>query len=96
MKIPINLASQPFRRDRAMLVASAAISLALVMTLGLLFDLAMLDRAQLADPAQKISTSSIRGFARSLRSRRRPMPFCASLKTLWVGAEPLHQQPAGV
>ncbi len=49
MNIPINLASQPFRRDRAMLVASAAVSVALLLTLGLLAYLAMLDRAQLAD-----------------------------------------------
>ena len=34
MKIPINLASQPFRRDRAMLVASIAVSLLLAGTLG--------------------------------------------------------------
>jgi hypothetical protein len=49
MKIPINLASQPFRRDRAMLVASAAVSLLLVGTLGALSSLATTDRAQLAD-----------------------------------------------
>lgn len=49
MNIPINLASQPFRRNRAMLVASAAVSVALLLTLGLLFYLATLDRAQLAD-----------------------------------------------
>ena len=49
MKIPINLASQPFRRDRAMFAASAAVSVALLMTLGLLIYLAMLDRAQLGD-----------------------------------------------
>lgn len=49
MKIPINLASQPFQRNRAMLMASGAVSLALVATLGLLIYLAMLDRSQLAD-----------------------------------------------
>ena len=47
MKIPINLASQPFRRDRAMLVASVAVSLLLVGTLGVLISLAMTDREQL-------------------------------------------------
>ncbi len=55
MKIPINLASQPFRRDRAMLVASAAVSLALMLTLGLLIYLAMLDRVQLADLRKDIA-----------------------------------------
>jgi hypothetical protein len=49
MKIPINLASQPFRRDRAMLMASSAVSLLLVGTLGALISLALTDRAQLAD-----------------------------------------------
>ena len=55
MKIPINLASQPFRRDRAMLVASAAVSLLLVGTLGALISLAMTDRAQLADLRAQVS-----------------------------------------
>ena len=49
MKIPINLASQPFRRDRAMLVASIAVSVLLVGMLGALISLGLLDRAQLAD-----------------------------------------------
>ena len=49
MKIPINLASQPFRRDRALLVASIAVSLVLVATLGGLISLILLDRSQLAD-----------------------------------------------
>jgi len=49
MKIPINLASQPFRRDRALLAASIAVSLSLVATLGGLISLIMMDRAQLAD-----------------------------------------------
>jgi type IV pilus assembly protein PilN len=49
MKIPINLASQPFRRDRAMIAASIAVSILLVATLGGLISLIMLDRAQVAD-----------------------------------------------
>ncbi len=49
MKIPINLASQPFRRDRALLAASIAVSLLLVATLGVLISLSLLDRSQLAD-----------------------------------------------
>jgi type IV pilus assembly protein PilN len=49
MKIPINLASQPFRRDRAVLAASVAVSLILVGTLGGLVAMIMADRAQLAD-----------------------------------------------
>jgi Tfp pilus assembly protein PilN len=49
MKIPINLASQPFRRDRAMVAASIAVSLLLVATLGALISLILLDRSQLVD-----------------------------------------------
>jgi len=55
MKIPINLASQPFRRDRAMLAASAAVAVALVATLGGLIYLYMMDRAQSAELRQELS-----------------------------------------
>jgi type IV pilus assembly protein PilN len=54
MKIPINLASQPFRRDRAMLAASIAVSGVLVFTLGVLVSLALADRAQLKDVRAEI------------------------------------------
>ena len=49
MKIPINLASQPFRRDRAMFVASAAVGALLLASLAALVMLANAARAQLAD-----------------------------------------------
>ncbi len=49
MKIPINLASQPFRRNRAMFVASVAVGVLLVVTLGLLVTIANADNAQLVD-----------------------------------------------
>jgi len=49
MKIPINLASQPFRRDRAMLAASIAVCGLLVFTLGVLTSLALTDRTQMKD-----------------------------------------------
>ena len=49
MKVPINLASQPFRRDRAMIVASAGVAFLLVVSLGVLVTLALSDRAQSAD-----------------------------------------------
>jgi len=55
MKLPINLASQPFRPDRALLVASGAVSLLLVGTLAWLISLAMTDRAQLADLRAQVS-----------------------------------------
>jgi type IV pilus assembly protein PilN len=49
MKIPINLASEPFRRDRAMVAASIAVSVLLVVTLAGLISLVLVDRAQVAD-----------------------------------------------
>lgn len=49
MPIPINLASSPFRRDRAMFLASAAVGLMLVATLGWLIAIILVDRAQMAD-----------------------------------------------
>ncbi len=54
MRIPINLASQPFRRDRAILVASLAVSLLLVGTLGVLISMALADRTQLAEVRHRI------------------------------------------
>lgn len=55
MRIPINLASQPFRRDRAMVVASMAVAAALVVTLAILSMLALSDRQQLAGLRQDIA-----------------------------------------
>jgi hypothetical protein len=55
MKIPINLASQPFQRVRAMLLASAAVSLLLAIALGALVSLILTDRAQVAGVRQDIA-----------------------------------------
>jgi type IV pilus assembly protein PilN len=55
MKIPINLASQPFRRDRAMLVASIAVSVLLAISLSVLIALAMSDNSQLADVRKEVA-----------------------------------------
>ena len=68
MKIPINLASQPFRRDRAMLAASIAVSVLLVGTLGVLISLAMADRAQMADVRADISRLNARDPRRQRRA----------------------------
>jgi type IV pilus assembly protein PilN len=56
MKIPINLASQPFRRDRPLIVASVAVSLMLVGTLATLITLALSERARMADTRVAIDT----------------------------------------
>lgn len=55
MKVSINLASQPFRRDRALIVASAAVALALVFSLGVLISLAISDRNQVGDVRRDIA-----------------------------------------
>jgi type IV pilus assembly protein PilN len=55
MKIPINLASEPFRRDRAMLVASVAVALMLIGTLAALIVLVNIDRAQSADVRKDVA-----------------------------------------
>jgi hypothetical protein len=44
MKIPINLASQPFRHDRAMLIGSGLLAVIMIATLAMLVSLARIDR----------------------------------------------------
>jgi hypothetical protein len=55
MKISINLASQPFRHDRALLAASIGVSSLLVITFGVLVTLAMADDRQMADTRAEIA-----------------------------------------
>jgi type IV pilus assembly protein PilN len=49
LKIPINLAREPFRRDRPMLIASAAVGVLLFISLMVLVSLAIADRGQSRD-----------------------------------------------
>ena len=55
MKIAINLATQPFRRDRPMLVASGALAIALVALLGVLLSLEYMERGQMSDTRREIA-----------------------------------------
>jgi Tfp pilus assembly protein PilN len=55
MKIPINLASQPFRRDRAMVVASSLVVLLLVGSLAVLLNLTRQDNLQLGDIRHEVA-----------------------------------------
>jgi Tfp pilus assembly protein PilN len=55
MKISINLASQPFRRDRAMIVASLAVCALLVVSLGVLVHLAIQDNTQMGDVHHEVA-----------------------------------------
>ena len=63
MKIAVNLASQPFRRDRPMLVGSALVAALLVATLGLLISIVLSERTQSAGIRRDIADLN-----RSIRS----------------------------
>jgi Tfp pilus assembly protein PilN len=55
MRIPVNLASQPFRRDRAVLVASGALGVLLIVLLVFLLSLNRLESGQVADTRGEIA-----------------------------------------
>ena len=55
MRIAINLASQPFRRDRPLMAGSIAVCVLLVTTLGVLISLILTDRAQMADVRRDVA-----------------------------------------
>jgi hypothetical protein len=55
MRIPINLASQPFRRDRAVLVASGALSVLLIVLLLFLLSLNQIENRQAAVTRQELA-----------------------------------------
>lgn len=54
MRIPINLASEPFRRDRPMIVASAAVAGLLTALLGLLIFLAIAERGRASEARESM------------------------------------------
>lgn len=54
MKIPVNLASQPFRPNRPVIVGATLLSVLLLGLLGVLIFLARLDRAQFAESYREI------------------------------------------
>jgi Tfp pilus assembly protein PilN len=55
MRIPINLASQPFRRARAVLVASGGLAVALVALLVFLLSLNRMQSGQVADTRKELA-----------------------------------------
>jgi Tfp pilus assembly protein PilN len=55
MRIPVNLASQPFRRDRAVLVASSALGILLIVLLVFLLSLNSLESGQVAETRKEIA-----------------------------------------
>ncbi|MDQ6698911.1 MAG: hypothetical protein M3Z36_01845 [Acidobacteriota bacterium] len=48
MRFEINLASEPFRRDRAILIASGLVGLLLMLSLGILISLIVMDRKSMS------------------------------------------------
>ncbi len=54
MKVPINLASEPFRRDRPMLIGSAVAGVLLLALLGLLISLNLTERTRLASTRKDV------------------------------------------
>jgi type IV pilus assembly protein PilN len=65
MRIPINLASEPFRRDRPLIVGSIAVGLLLTATLALFVVLSFHERGRTAEARQTLATlqSQLRGLA---------------------------------
>lgn len=55
MKMGINLASEPFRRDRPLIAGSVAVAVMLVGLLGMLIYLAAAERARAAEARQEIA-----------------------------------------
>jgi len=70
MRIPINLASQPFRRDRAVLVASGALSIVLIALLVFLLSLNSLESGQVAETRKEIARLESRIRALSAEQAR--------------------------
>ena len=55
MRLPVNLASQPFRRDRAVLVASGVVGVLLIALLAFLLSLNSLESGQVAETRKEIA-----------------------------------------
>ena len=54
MKIPINLASQPFRRDRALIIGSTVLAAIMIATLVMLISLARIDRKNKIESSKQL------------------------------------------
>jgi type IV pilus assembly protein PilN len=70
MRIPINLASQPFRRDRAVLVASGALGVLLIVLLVFLLSLNRLESGQAAETRREIARLDSKMHALSVQQAR--------------------------
>ncbi len=56
MRVPINLASQPFRHDRAMLIGSSVLAVLMIASLVMLISLARIDRKNKIESMKQLAT----------------------------------------
>jgi type IV pilus assembly protein PilN len=56
MRIPVNLASEPFRRDRPLIIGSVAAGLLLLATLAMFTFMSMREREHTAEARQRLAT----------------------------------------
>ena len=70
MKATINLASEPFRRDRPILIASAAVGVILLLTLGVLVSLFITDRRDLKQGRAALDQATRRQAALTAEQRK--------------------------
>jgi len=68
MRIPINLATEPFRRDRPMLVASSTLAVVLALMLGIVVFLIVADRARVKDT--RVAVAQLDGELRKISSEQ--------------------------
>jgi Tfp pilus assembly protein PilN len=70
MKYPINLATQPFRRDRPVLIGSSLVAILLVGMLGVLISISVMESGQLKDTRTDIARLQKRVRALSAEQAR--------------------------
>ena len=73
MRVPINLASQPFRRDRPMLIATAACAVALLGLLGVLIFLIVGERASASD--SRIAVQKLNNQLRGINAEQAKLDY---------------------
>jgi type IV pilus assembly protein PilN len=92
MRIPVNLASQPFRRDRAALVGSTAACVALALLLAFLLSLTTKESGEVADTRKAIArlesqiSTVTREQARQDAILRRPENAAVLERSLFLNA----------
>jgi len=70
MRIPLNLSSEPFRRDRPMIVASVAVGILMAGVLSMLIWLSFAERGEMADTREAIARLETRVASMSAEQAR--------------------------